>query len=98
MTSGVTLSSMSLIRSPQCPLITPLPDPLFLTHFPLRYQQKFHGAFIRVKNCYQFSQNFQHRSTVGKHTGVEYKLQPNSPTINTQLKQILKILHTLAQS
>ena len=35
--SRMTLSSMCLIRNPQCPPSTPLLDPLFLTHFQQRY-------------------------------------------------------------
>ena len=39
-TSGTILSSMTPVRNPQCPQSTLLLDPLFLTHFQLRYQHQ----------------------------------------------------------
>ena len=64
MTSGMTLSSMSLVRNPHCPPSTPFLDPPFMTHFQLRYQhqmfrvtsfgQKKHHSWHKDWPCHPF--------------------------------------------
>ena len=56
MMSGMTMSSMSLVRNPQRPPSTPLLDPPFLTHFWLRYQYEiFRVSFLGEKRSFMTS-------------------------------------------
>ena len=83
MTSGITLSSMSLVRNPQHPPSTPFLDPSFLTHLQLSEisTRNFQGIFLGLKNIIHDIRNDPVLHVSGQEPSTSSKYPPSWPTL-----------------